>query len=545
MPGSVDRPQRVAVLTPSGADGRLAAQMLERIGLEPLVCTDMTGVCASIAEEIGVIVVAEEALTRDARSSLAAALDEQPSWSDVPIVVLLAEGELSRAIAPGVAQLAMRGNVTLLERPVRVATLVTTLRSSLRARARQYDVRDSIAARAQAESVLRDSEARLRAVVTAAPYPLMLHADDGTVLQLSRAWSEISGYSAEELTTTGEWTALAYGEDSEDIESTIRHDIDTADPTLGVPRDLGERRVRTRDGQYRTWNFQSVALGRLPDHRKLRLVAATDVTDFRRLLASERVARQEAEKANRAKMEFLAVMSHELRTPLNAIGGYAQLLELGIHGPVTDAQRNALARIRNSEAHLLGLIEDVLNFAKIEAGRVTFDLEPVGVEALVVGVDSLVEPQMREKGIAYDRASAPDVLALADPEKARQVLLNLLSNAVKFTPSGGRIHVGFSMRDDEVDICVTDTGIGIPPDKQAAVFEPFVQVQRAYTSTTGGTGLGLAISRDLARAMNGDLAVRSELGQGSTFTLTLPRAVAAQAGAGASDATARGAAPPR
>jgi signal transduction histidine kinase len=217
-------------------------------------------------------------------------------------------------------------------------------------------------------------------------------------------------------------------------------------------------------------------------------------------------------------------MSHELRTPLNAIGGYTQLIELGIHGPVTEAQRNALTRIRNSEAHLLGLIEDVLNFAKIEAGRVTFDLTPVGVEALVTGVDALVEPQMREKGLAYDRGSAPEVMAVADVEKARQVLLNLLSNAVKFTPSGGRIHVGFDVRENEVDICITDTGIGIPPDKQASVFEPFVQVQRAYTATHGGTGLGLAISRDLARAMHGELTVRSQVGRGSTFTLTLPRA---------------------
>jgi PAS domain S-box-containing protein len=524
LPDSAARPERIAVLTPSGADGRLAARMLERIGLEPLICTEMRQVCSSIDGGVGVVVVAEEALTRAARASLAGALDEQPSWSDLPIVVLLAEGELSRAISPGVAHLATRGNVTLLERPVRVATLVTTLRSAMRARARQYDVRDSIEARAAAEEVLRDSEARLRAAVLAAPYPLMLHAEDGMVLQLSQAWSEVSGYSADELTTTGEWTARAYGEGADEANGIIRHDLDTADPTLGVPRALGERQVRTRSGEYRTWNFQSVPLGRLPDSRKLRLVAATDVTDFRRLIASERAARQEAEKANRAKMEFLAVMSHELRTPLNAIGGYTQLLELGIHGPVTDAQRTALARIKKSEAHLLGLIEDVLNFAKIEAGRITFDLAPIGVEALVTGVDALVEPQMREKGITYDRGSAPDLTAVADAEKARQVLLNLLSNAVKFTASGGHINVGFDARAREVDICITDTGIGIPPEKQASVFEPFVQIQRAYTSTHGGTGLGLAISRDLARAMHGELTVRSQVGKGSTFTLTLPRA---------------------
>jgi PAS domain S-box-containing protein len=408
---------------------------------------------------------------------------------------------------------------------VRLATLVTTLRSALRARARQYDVRDSIAERQAAAAVLRESEARLRATVLAAPYPLMLHSEDGTILQLSRAWSELSGYTPEELRTIHDWTVRAYGDDAADAEAVVRDDLDRQETTLGLPHALGERQVRTRNGEVRTWDFQSVALGRLPDGRRLRLVTATDVTDFRRLLSSERVARREAEKANLAKMEFLAVMSHELRTPLNAIGGYAQLMELGIHGPLTDAQRGALARIKRSEEHLLGLINDVLNFAKIEAGRVTFDVTTIGVDDLVTGVDVLVEPQMREKGIEYARERVPEVQVKADIEKTRQVLLNLLSNAVKFTPAEGRISIGFDARDGEVDICITDTGIGIPAERLGDIFEPFVQVQRAYTSTHGGTGLGLAISRDLARAMGGELTVRSELEKGSTFTLTLPRAV--------------------
>jgi signal transduction histidine kinase len=247
---------------------------------------------------------------------------------------------------------------------------------------------------------------------------------------------------------------------------------------------------------------------------------------MRVLIEREREARLAAEEANRAKMEFLAVMSHELRTPLNAIGGYTQLLELGIHGPITPAQRDALARIRNSEMHLLGLIEDVLNFAKIEAGRVTFDMKEVEAGALVEGVHALVEPQMREKGLRYEHGPAPAARLTTDVEKARQILLNLLSNAVKFTPSGGRIRIGYEVRPDWVDICVSDTGIGIARDKIDAVFEPFVQV-RSYSSGQGGTGLGLAISRDLAHALGGELSVRSTPGKGSTFTLSLPAASAA------------------
>ena len=510
------RPLVVGILTPSGNDARLAATILAKARIEAVALADMDGLCESIGRGIGAVVVAEEALHGSARQALSSSLERQPDWSDVPVLLLLARGELSGAIAPGVADIAVRANVTLLERPVRIATLTPTLRSALRARARQYDVRDSITERLA-------SERRLHAMVHAAPYPLMLHAEDGEVLQLSRAWSDLSGYTAEELTTTGQWTALAY-EDPAGADTVARHDIEHRDDVVGTPRDLGEREVRTCAGDRRVWSFQSVSLGKLPDGRKLRLVAAVDVTDMRVLIEREREARMAAENANRAKMEFLAVMSHELRTPLNAIGGYTQLLELGIHGPITDRQREALERIRKSETHLLGLIEDVLNFAKIEAGRVTFDLEEVEPGVLLDGVQALVAPQMLERGLRFERAAAPDVRLTTDVEKARQILLNLLSNAVKFTPSGGEIRVDFAVRKGWVDLRVSDTGIGIAADKVEAVFEPFVQV-RTYSSGQGGTGLGLAISRDLAKAMGGEISVRSTLGKGSTFTLSLPIAL--------------------
>jgi PAS domain S-box-containing protein len=505
----------VGVLTPTGSDGGLAVRVLAKTGIEAIAFPDMPSLCSAIESGLGAAVVAEEGLVRAQRAILDATLATQPAWSDLPVVLLLSEGELSRAISPDIAEVAIRANVTLLERPVRIATLATTLRSALRARMRQYDVRDSIAER-------DITEERLRATVLAAPYPLMLHAEDGMVLQLSRAWSDLTGYGAEEITTTGEWTARAY-DDPAMGDTVTRHDPTFADDVMGTPRDLGERRVRTRDGSERIWRFQSVSLGLLPDGRRLRLVAAVDVTEMRALIAAEREARVAAEEANKAKMDFLAVMSHELRTPLNAIGGYTQLLELGIHGPITDDQRNALARIRRSEMHLLGLIEDVLNFAKIEAGRVSFDLAPVPVSTLVEGLPSLVEPQMRSKRLRFERVEPPDVAALTDVEKARQILLNLLSNAVKFTPPEGLIRIDFNVRAGWVEVCVVDTGIGISEDKLESVFEPFVQV-RSYAVSEGGTGLGLAISRDLARAMGGTLTVKSAPGKGSTFTLALPTA---------------------
>ena len=238
-------------------------------------------------------------------------------------------------------------------------------------------------------------------------------------------------------------------------------------------------------------------------------------------------ARREAVAASKAKSEFLATMSHELRTPLNAIGGYAQLVSLGVYGPVSDEQLLALQRIDRSQRHLLGLINDILNLARIEAGRVEYRIEPVPLIDTLFDLDPMIAPQIEAKGMTY----AVDVVdrgltAEGDREKVQQVLLNLISNAVKFTGRGGTIRVEASPRaevPDQIEIRVSDTGIGIPGEKLALIFNPFVQVDGSHSRAGQGTGLGLAISRDLARGMHGDLAVTSVDGEGSTFTLTLPR----------------------
>jgi signal transduction histidine kinase len=232
-----------------------------------------------------------------------------------------------------------------------------------------------------------------------------------------------------------------------------------------------------------------------------------------------------AEDANQLKTEFLATMSHELRTPLNAIAGYAELLEMGIHGPVTSEQRSALERIQRSQRHLLGLINDILNFAKLSAGRVEYDITEVSVGRAVDSLQPLIEPQLQLKRLHFSREGcADDLLVRADEEKLRQVLLNLLSNAIRFTAAEGAIAISCEPRDGVVLLEIRDTGIGIPADRLGQIFEPFVQINRRLSAPNEGTGLGLAISRDLARAMGGDITVESELGRGSTFTVTLPRA---------------------
>lgn len=250
-----------------------------------------------------------------------------------------------------------------------------------------------------------------------------------------------------------------------------------------------------------------------------------DVTDQQLAEHALREAHHAAEAANRTKSEFLAVMSHELRTPLNAIGGYTDLLEMGIHGAVTEGQRAALARIRVSQQHLLGLINDVLNYAKLETGSVSYDIREVRVQEMLATVEVLIAPQAHARALTLEVGDCPpDLTVRADPEKLRQVLLNLLSNATKFTDAGGRIELSYHEDGECVHLRVRDTGVGIPADKLASIFEPFVQVRSDLTRTAEGTGLGLAISRDLARGMGGDLSVESAVGEGSTFTLTLPAA---------------------
>ena len=232
-------------------------------------------------------------------------------------------------------------------------------------------------------------------------------------------------------------------------------------------------------------------------------------------------ARLLAEEANRAKSRLLAVMSHELRTPLNAIGGYGQLLELGVHGTMSEPQLETLGRMLRAQQHLLRLINNVLDHARIESGHVDYVLRDIEMAELVASVMPMVEPQMATAGLTASISVPPGLRARADRDKLEQILINLLTNAVKFTPEGGTIRIDADRSDEDgrVRLSVTDSGIGIPADKVERVFEPFVQVDS--TRRRQGTGLGLAISRELARGMGGDLGARSVEGRGSTFTIAL------------------------
>ena len=325
----------------------------------------------------------------------------------------------------------------------------------------------------------------------------------------------------------------------QEVIETVRRVLDT-----GIPFSQRERMIRldkdrsgTLEEYYFNVGYQPLrdASGRIyavastaydvTEHVRVRQVLEHAQADGRAAREFAEQAQRDAENANRAKSEFLAVMSHELRTPLNAIGGYAELMQLGIHGEVTREQLVALERIQRSQRHLLGLINGVLNYSRVEAGAVHYQVADVPLEETLAACEALVAPQLRAKGLTLTNGDCPpNAQARVDPEKLQQIVLNVLSNAVKFTEPGGRIDIACALDGDRMmSVRISDTGRGIPPEQLERVFQPFVQVDGGLTRTQDGVGLGLAISRDLARGMGGDLTVVSEPGRGSMFTLTIPR----------------------
>jgi PAS domain S-box-containing protein len=420
---------------------------------------------------------------------------------------------------------------------VAVNTDVTAARAAVAERERLAADAERARRQAQAaEAAERVAREHLERVITQAPVAMYIARGREHLFEVvNAAWCRITGKRPEEV--LGRPFREVFPELApQGIVEVIERVYDTGEP-LVTP---AMRAVMDTDGDGEPEeHFFNVVYQPLRDAAGAvyaTALVATEVTELAQARRAAERAQAAAEAASRAKSDFLAVMSHELRTPLNAIGGYAELIELGIRGPVTEQQRADLARIQASQRHLLGLIAGVLDYSRVEAGAVTYRLVGVPVADAVAEAEALVAPQLRAKGLGYAWSGAPSGLCVrADREKLQQILLNLLGNAVKFTAArdgaAGRIEVACTVEDDRRDgapggrvrLHVRDTGEGIAPEQLERVFEPFVQVDQRLTRPHAGVGLGLAISRDLARGMGGDLTAESTPGVGSTFTLTLPR----------------------
>lgn len=437
-----------------------------------------------------------------------------------------------------------------LTHPVVAVELVATVRALLRLTRAERALRERTAVAEQALAALGESEALFRTVQDASMSGFGLHrpmrehdAADGPVIDfeltyVNPAGAALLGRTPESL-RGARVTDMFPGVFGNGMFTEYVAVLDSGTPWA---REI----LYQQDGFDLSIAVSVVRVGTGP--RTQLAVSFTDMRERARVAAEHavlheetRVARSEAEwargaaeHANEEKSTFLVHMSHELRTPLNALMGYTQLLELGVHGPVSDAQQATLTRMGGTQRHMLGLVNDVLRFATLSAGHLEFQVAETDLRLVIADVLTMVEPQSAAKQLTVEVDLASDdaadtCLVWADRDKLSQVLLNLVANAVKFTPSGGRVRVELAVRRTEPSppgvafIRVVDTGIGIASEKLHAIFDPFVQVHPRAPGAPTGAGLGLAISLGLVRGMGGELRVRSTLGVGSAFTVTLPR----------------------
>jgi PAS domain S-box-containing protein len=398
-------------------------------------------------------------------------------------------------------------------------------------------VSTDVTGQVRARRALEESERQFRTLAESIPQLAWMADETGALFWYNQRWYDYTGTTFEQMEGWG-WRAVHHPDFLPGVEARFRRAVQAGEPWEDTFP------LRGADGAYRRFLSRALPVRDDAGHIVLWFGTNTDVEDHLlaqearvQALAEAQAARTQAEEASRAKSVFLATMSHEIRTPINAVIGYADLLDMGLQGPLNDGQRGYLDRIRASSQHLLGLVNDVLDFAKIEAGQMGVVRERVGLRDAATDAISMVLPQASARGIDVDEAPCePDAAYLGDSDRVRQILLNLLSNAIKFTRTGGRVTVrcwgdaeplpGVHPPQPGPYACieVEDTGIGIAPEHLARIFEPFTQVDETHTRETGGTGLGLAISRRFARLMGGELSARSRPGYGSVFTLWLPSA---------------------
>ena len=368
-------------------------------------------------------------------------------------------------------------------------------------------------------TALRDaerSESRYRFLADSIPVHVWTATTDGMLDFVSERTADYLGFSGERLLQDGWLNALH----PEDVERATQQWVGCVES--GADYEIEFRLWSAEHVGYR-WHLVRATAQRDAEGSILHWFGSnTDIHERKGMESELKNLTRQAEEANRSKSDFLNAMSHELRTPLNAIGGYAQLLELGVRGPITEEQKVDLRRIQRSKTHLDGLVSGVLDFAKMGSGQINIRSGDIDVMTMLGSVVDMVRPQLAERGLTLAPWEVPETLAvIGDEDRVRQILLNIVANAVKFTPEGGVISFSVSADSTDVVISVTDTGIGIAEEELERMFEPFVQAKSPLHVAGVGVGLGLAISMQLARAMEGDIKVTSSVGSGSTFALQL------------------------
>jgi PAS domain S-box-containing protein len=377
-----------------------------------------------------------------------------------------------------------------------------------------------ITERVEAERASRKSEAQFRTLADSIPQLAWMADAAGSIFWYNQRWFEYTGASPEDMQGWG-WQAVQHPDWVEQVTERFRSAVERGEPWSDTFP------IRGADGSYRWFLSRALPITD-PDGKVQRWFGTnTDVTEQREAAEERERLYRIVRAASEAKSDFMSTMSHELRTPLNAIIGYADLLDTGVAGVLSDVASVYVDRIRLAAGHQKQLIEDILSFNHLDAQQETAQIQPVSVGDVVREITAVIAPLAEAKGLQLLTSDIEVKQIDTDARKLRQILINLLGNAVKFTASG---HVSLRVRDANgtVRFEVEDTGIGLAADLIERAFEPFWQADRSLTRTAEGSGLGLPISRRFAHSLGGDIIVASEPGRGSTFTLVVPRNVAAR-----------------
>ena len=512
---------RVLVLPATAADGAAIRKLLDSCWIASVVMPSVAGACEAVRAGAGALVVAEETLGTDP-SRLVECIRGQPVWSDLPVIMLSSSGRAESAmLAEIVPQL---GNVSVVERPVRMSTLVSLIRSSLRARGRQYQVREHLVQQERSQKAIREAQERFRLLVdNIKDYAIFMVDTQGFVASWNSGAEHMLGYSAEEI--LGQPAACFFvSEESGDI--VFAREMMEAQ-TAGRATSTGWRARKSGEHFYVEGVLSAVRdeESRLLGYAKL----MKDVTDKRRieaereqLLQSERAARGEAERTSRMKDEFLATLGHELRTPLNAILGWSQVLRRV--GNVSAELDDGLKIIERNARAQAQIIEDLLDMSSIISGKVRLEMRKVDLASVVEASVNVVRPAAEAKGIGLELIVDPSAVPVrGDPNRLQQVFWNLLTNAVKFTPKSGRVAVTVELASSHLRVSVEDNGEGIEPAFLPYIFERFRQADASTSRRHGGLGLGLSIVKQLVELHGGSVSASSRgSGKGSTFDVQLP-----------------------
>lgn len=494
--------ERILVLAPTGRETPLACAALTSDGLRCEPCSGMEQLCSELAKGAGAALIAQESLTLPALEQLVNALSKQPTWSDFPLIILTTP-ETKNSQFSALKALAAVGNYTLIERPLRIVTLLSVAYAALKARRRQYEVRDSLDA-------LRESEERLRDALTAANMGSWRANLATGIVTRDANLNRILGHETVETTQPMDhWFQPVHPDDRAAAAAAWQRAIDTK----GVYE--SEFRLVQEDGTLRWLREQGRFVpGRIgyPDF----ITGVTlDITERKR-------AEELMKEADRRKDEFLANMSHEIRSPMTSILGYSDILLSHLKDP-DDVE--CVRTIKQSGNYLLEIINDILDLSKIESGELKINNQVMSLPTMLSEIYTLMAIRAKEKGLpltlVYDGAIPENIIS--DRTRLRQILINLLSNAIKFTERGSVRIVGrFIAQKSLLEFEVTDTGIGISREMQQRLFQPFTQADTSVTRGYGGTGLGLAITKRLIDMMGGAIAVLTELNRGTTFRVSIP-----------------------